>query len=51
MLSERAEKVLAVSGGTDSQRRYVLIDKRGGAKTLGQEIQTLFGGKGGGCPA
>lgn len=50
MLSERAEKVLAVSGGTDSQRRYVLIDKRGGAKTLGQEIQTLFGGKGGGSP-
>ena len=50
MLSERAEKVLAVSGGTDSQRRYVLIDKRGGAKTLGQEIQKLFGGKGGGSP-
>lgn len=50
MLSERAEKVLAVSGGTDSQRRYVLIDKTGGAKTLGQEIQTLFGGKGGGSP-
>ena len=50
MLSERVEKVLVVSGGTDSQRRYVLIDKRGGAKTLGQEIQTLFGGKGGGSP-
>ena len=50
MLSERAEKVLAVSGGTDSQRRYVLIYKRGGAKTLGQEIQKLFGGKGGGSP-
>lgn len=50
MLSERAEKVLAVSGGTDSQRRYVLIDKRGGAKTLGQEIQKFFGGKGGGSP-
>lgn len=50
MLSKRAEKVLAVSGGTDSQRRYVLIDKTGGAKTLGQEIQTLFGGKGGGSP-
>ena len=50
MLSERAEKVLAVSGGTDSQRRYVLIDKTGGAKTLGQEIQKLFGGKGGGSP-
>ena len=50
MLSERAEKVLAVSGGTDSQRRYVLIDKRGGAKTLGQEIQKLFAGKGGGSP-
>ena len=50
MLSKRAEKVLAVSGGTDSQRRYVLIDKRGGAKTLGQEIQKLFGGKGGGSP-
>ncbi len=50
MLSERVEKVLVVSGGTDSQRRYVLIDKRGGAKTLGQEIQKLFGGKGGGSP-
>ena len=50
MLSKRAEKVLAVSGGTDSQRRYVLIDKTGGAKTLGQEIQKLFGGKGGGSP-
>nr|WP_291234313.1 alanyl-tRNA editing protein [Frisingicoccus sp.] len=50
MLSKRAEKVLAVSGGTDSQRRYVLIDKTGGAKMLGQEIQKLFGGKGGGSP-
>lgn len=50
MLSERVEKVLVVSGGTDSQRRYVLIDKMGGAKTLGQEIQKLFGGKGGGSP-
>ena len=50
MLSERVDKVLVVSGGTDSQRRYVLIDKRGGAKTLGQEIQKFFGGKGGGSP-
>ena len=50
MLSERVEKVLVVSGGADSQRRYVLIDKRGGAKTLGQEIQKFFGGKGGGSP-
>lgn len=50
LLSERARRVLVLAEGDGGRYRYVLIDADQQAKELGQEIQTLYAGKGGGTP-
>ena len=50
LLAERTQRVLVLSEGGNDQFRYVLIDHKNEARTLGQEIQVLYAGKGGGTP-
>lgn len=50
LLSERAERVLILAEGGGGRYRYVLIDGKQQAKEFGQQIQTLYAGKGGGTP-
>ena len=50
LLSKRAGRVLALSENGNGQMNYVLIDSLVQAKDLGQEIQKLFEGRGGGKP-
>ncbi|MEE1243238.1 MAG: hypothetical protein UHW97_05125, partial [Frisingicoccus sp.] len=48
LLSERVPRILALSDGGGEQLRYVLIDQKGQARALGQEMQKLFASRGGG---
>lgn len=50
LIAGRIERVLALSDVGNNQMRYVLVDGKGQAKFLGQEIQKLYEGKGGGSP-
>ncbi len=50
LLSDRLTRVMVLGDSEEDQMRYVLIDKKDQARIMGQEIQKIFGGKGGGSP-